>query len=156
LADIQKEINKNPGNIEELTELNEYIANDLPTTLEKIKGETSECIDIYGILEDYNYKIAKEDLNKRWEIFGGPKKVHELIEQRDLEFKKMSDDFYTGMLEEQDEFNENLQNMESTINSFYINFNENLHEENDTLVRSIASKLEEMQETARMFNSREI
>lgn len=30
LADIQKEVNKNPANIEELTDLNEYIANDLP------------------------------------------------------------------------------------------------------------------------------
>jgi dynein heavy chain len=60
------------------------------------------------------------------------------------------------MLEDQEEFQENLQNMESTINSFLIHSNENLHEENDTLVRSIALKLEEMTETARMFNSREM
>jgi dynein heavy chain len=93
LADIQKEINKNSANIEELTELNEYIENDLPNLLEKIKLETQSCIDIYGILEEYNFKIAKEDLNKKWEIFGGPKKIFELIENRDAEMKKMSDDF---------------------------------------------------------------
>jgi hypothetical protein len=79
-----------------------------------------------------------------------------VFEARDTEFNKMSDDFHAKMIEDQDEFQDNLQNMESTILSFYINFNENLHEENDTLVRSIAAKLEEMQETARMFNSREL
>jgi len=155
LADIEKECGKSPANIEELTELNEYIMNDLPNLIEKTKIETQNCIDIYGILEEYNYKIPKEELNKRWEIFGGPKKIHELIEAREQEFKKMSDDFHGKMIDDQDEFQDNLQNMESTIQSFYINFNENLHEENDTLVRSISAKLEEMQETARMFNSRE-
>ena len=156
LNDTQKELRRNPANIEELTDLNEYIGNTLPNHIEKIKIETQLCMEVFDIQEGYQYKIAKEDQSKKWAIYGGPKEVNELIESREQEFKKMSDDFYSQMLEEQDEFNENLQNMESTINSFYINYNENLHEENNELVKSIATKLEEMQDTARMFSSREM
>lgn len=55
--------------------------NQLPIELEKIKIEINKTLDIYGTLEEYNYRFKQDDLNKRWMIFGGPKEVYELMEQ---------------------------------------------------------------------------
>lgn len=63
-----------PKDIEKLTEIREYIAN-LPGELEKMKIEMSKCFDVYKTLEDFNYRFNKDELDKRWMIFGSPKEL---------------------------------------------------------------------------------
>jgi dynein heavy chain len=59
ITDIQKEIRKNPNDIEELTNLKEYVTNELPNVLQKIKQETQKVIDVHAILESYEYRIRE-------------------------------------------------------------------------------------------------
>lgn len=58
----QKKVNEIPKNIEELTELNEYMLN-LPADLEKIKLDMAKCFDIYTTLDGFGYRFSKQDLD---------------------------------------------------------------------------------------------
>ncbi len=45
----------------------------VPGELEKIRVEMAKCFDVYRILESFNYRFSKDDLDRRWHIFGGVK-----------------------------------------------------------------------------------
>ena len=40
-----------------------------------MKVEMNKCFDIYKILEEFNYRFNKDELDKRWMIFGSPKEL---------------------------------------------------------------------------------
>jgi len=85
-----------PNDIEKLVELKEYIAN-LPQELLKIQEEIAKTLDIYEILEEFDYKFSKEDMNKRWLIFGGPKEVLEIMQGRKKTLEKDQSKFSDEM-----------------------------------------------------------
>ena len=60
--------------------------------MEKIKIEMQKCFDIYKILEEFNYRFSKDELDKRWIIFGSPEEITQMVEKRvkDLEKDKGS------------------------------------------------------------------
>jgi len=47
--------------------------NNMEIELTKLKVEMDKCFDIYKILEDCNWRFNSLEMNRRWEIFGGPK-----------------------------------------------------------------------------------
>lgn len=60
----------------------------IPQEMEKIRGEMNKCFEIYSILEGFNFRFSKDDMDKRWQIFGGPAEIDELIEKRVKELEK--------------------------------------------------------------------
>ena len=50
--------------------------------MEKMKLEMGKCFDIFKILEGFNYRFSKDELDKRWIIFGSPKELTELVDRR--------------------------------------------------------------------------
>ena len=72
---IKSKLNEDPDNIEKLVELKEYIAN-LPFELDKLKTEMGKVFDIFKTMEDFNYKFSNEDMNKKWNVFGGSKEIY--------------------------------------------------------------------------------
>lgn len=72
---IKSKLNEDPKDIEKLVELKEYIAN-LPIELEKLKTDMNKVFDIYKIMEDFNYKFSTEEMNKRWNVFAGPRDIN--------------------------------------------------------------------------------
>ena len=62
-----------------------------------MKIEMGKCFDTYKILEDFNYRFNKEDLDKRWLIFGSPKELMELVEKRQKELEKEKTKFLEEM-----------------------------------------------------------
>lgn len=60
----------------------------VPGDLEKLKIEMDKCFDVYKILEGFSYRFSKDDMDKKWMIFGGTKDVLELIEKRKKELEK--------------------------------------------------------------------
>jgi len=61
-------------NIEKLVELKEYISN-LPIELEKLKSDMNKVFDVYKIMEGFNYKFTPDEMNKRWNVFAGPRDI---------------------------------------------------------------------------------
>lgn len=63
--------------------------NNMPMEIEKLKVDMDKCFDIYQVLEDFNYKFSTEEMNKRWQIFGSPKEIYALIEERDKQLERL-------------------------------------------------------------------
>jgi dynein heavy chain, axonemal len=61
--------------------------------LEKLKLEMNKCFDVYKILEGFNYRFSKEDLDRRWNVYGGIRDIMNLIEKRNKELEKDKERF---------------------------------------------------------------
>jgi len=69
-----------------------------------MREEITDTIDIYEILEEFDYKFSAEDMNKRWVIFGGPRDVLELMNTRKKTLEKDQTKFMDDMKLAQEEF----------------------------------------------------
>jgi hypothetical protein len=58
--EINERIRRPPKNIEELTDTRKYIT-EIPITIEKLKQEINGCMEIYGILDGFNYEFTSSD-----------------------------------------------------------------------------------------------
>ena len=58
--EINERIRRPPKNIEELTETKKYIS-EIPVTIAKLKDEIKSCMDMYGILDDFNFEFSSGD-----------------------------------------------------------------------------------------------
>lgn len=65
-------LKEKPVDIEKLTDIKEYISN-MPMQMEKMKIQMNKCFDVFKTLESFNYRFSKDELDKRWIIFGSPK-----------------------------------------------------------------------------------
>jgi len=61
---------------------------NIPTEISKLKVEMNRCFDIYGMLEGFKHKFTKEDMDKRWIIYGFPRETMDLVDKRNAEFDK--------------------------------------------------------------------
>lgn len=114
---IKARLNEDPLTIEKLVELKEYIAN-LPIELEKLKTDMNKVFDVYKIMEDFNYKFTPDEMNKRWNVFAGPRDIKQLIAEREGKLDKLETKYAEDMKEEQDLFRLNYENLEQTIHGF--------------------------------------
>jgi dynein heavy chain len=64
-----------------LTDIKDYIAS-LPIEMERMKAEMVKVFDVYKILEEFKEKISKDEMDKKWIIFGKPKELLDLVEKR--------------------------------------------------------------------------
>lgn len=58
--------------------MTEYM-NSIPNELEKIRVDMNKCFDVYRILEGFNFRFSKDDLDKKWIVYGGIKDILGLI-----------------------------------------------------------------------------
>ena len=151
---MQNKLREPTRNIEQLTELKSFMQN-LPLDIEKQKIEMNKCFDIYRILEDFNFRFNKEDMDRRWHIFGCPRDTMDLVNKMKKDCEKEKVRFLDEMKEQQEEFRETIENLERTI----LNFNQHQqlknHEEVAQIAMDINKCIIQFQEDARKFNSRE-
>lgn len=81
IGSIKQKLTKPPENIEELTSITDKMA-IIPSDLEKMKKEIEKSMEIYQIMEGYNFKFTEEELKKKWQVFGGPKEIIKTIEDQ--------------------------------------------------------------------------
>lgn len=115
---IQSKIGKKPQDIESLTEVKDFIANDVPTDLENLSGQMEECLKVFDILDDFSFKIEKEDMNKKFKIMGSIRDTQMMIESREDMLEKEKVKFLEAMKVSQQEFKENMEQLDKTIKSF--------------------------------------
>ncbi|KAL4440889.1 hypothetical protein ABPG74_009302 [Tetrahymena malaccensis] len=152
---IKAKLNEDPNNIEKLVELQEYITNMLPIELEKLKSDMNKVFDVYKIMEDFNYKFTPDEMNKRWNVFAGPRDILQLINEREGKLDKLKQKFAEEMKEQQDEFKQNYENLEQTIQGFSSYIDIKNHSDMAKMVLEIHESLLNIQDESRKFNQRE-
>jgi len=128
---------------------------NLPNELLKVQLEISKTTNIYSILESFNYRFSKEEMNKKWLIVGGPKETTNLMEQRKKTLDKDQVKFLDQMKNQQEEFKATIDNLERTIQNFHQH--QKLENHNDIAqdVASVNEQLARYQDDARKFNMQE-
>ena len=151
---MEDRINKPPKTIEELTDTKNYI-NDCGAEIEKRKKEIDECMDTYKILEEFEFELSTTDSNAKWELFGAPQRLSGIMESQSLALDKLKEQMIKEMELEQEEFLEHINNLELTVNGFDSNKILAKYEDVAKAVDNIDQKMQECQEMAKTFNSRE-
>lgn len=59
-GEINERIRRPPKNIEDLTDTRRYIQ-EIPSTIEKLRGEIDACMGIYDILDEFNFEFSTMD-----------------------------------------------------------------------------------------------
>jgi len=113
-AEITARINQVPKNIDELTDTKKYIS-EIGVQIEKLKREIDECMKTYTILEEFNVELTTMEFNNKWELFKAPKNVQKVIETQNEVLNKKKEDMLKEMALEQEEFEEELDNIETMI-----------------------------------------
>jgi len=92
---------------------------NIPQEMKKLQQEINKSFETYQVLDSYSYKFMKEELDQKWNLFGSPREIEKLIENRSLELEKDKKRFGEEMKNEQLEFKERMDNLEMTINNFH-------------------------------------
>jgi len=69
--EIGEKLRRPPKNIEELTDIKKFIS-EIPITIEKMKQDINSCMEVYSILDEFNYEFTNSDLDAKWQLFGAP------------------------------------------------------------------------------------
>jgi len=81
---------------------------NLPIELEKIKEDIDKSSELYDLLEPFKVKFNPEDIQRRWQVFGGPKEIMELVDARNNALDKDKVQFLEKMKVSQEEFLESV------------------------------------------------
>lgn len=95
--EMHETIEKTPEDIEEMTKIKEFMAR-VPTDIEKLKIDITLCMEIYDVLNEFNYQFKdNEDYDRKWDLFGAPKRTLEKIEAQKLTLENEKNTMITVM-----------------------------------------------------------
>lgn len=94
-------------------------------------------MEIYNILDEFNYEFSSSDLDQKWWLYGSPQKVVSVIESQSQILEKQKEQFVKQMEQEQEEFEETLDNLAITVGGFHTFDDLNKYEEIAVDVESV-------------------
>ena len=151
---MHREISKPPKDIEELTEIKDYISR-VPAEIEKMKQEIEQNMSTFSILEKFQYRFTNDDMNKKWDLFGYPKKTADLNAVKSEELDKQKVLFQESMANEQEEFKEAIEDLENIVKTFVSYSDITQYKETAEMVERVNKRLDECINMAKTFNHRE-
>ena len=152
---IEAELKKQPADIQELTKLKEYMAT-VPLTVSNYRDPISEAMDSFDVLDQFNYRLAKDGFKMKWQTFGWPKAIQDMMELKELTLTSEKQTFLQEMRTSQEEFMVELLEVEKRVNTFgqYSDI-DNVSKISEKCIK-IHEKLEDLSTRARNFNNNEM
>ena len=152
---MEDKILKAPETIEDLTNTKNFIL-DQGVEIEKKKREIDEIMQTYAILDEFNYDLSYTDQQEKWHLYGCPQRLVGIMEAQTLVLEKLKEQMIKDMEQEQEEFLENITNLEQTIAEFEKNKRLDKYADIAASVDEVDKKIAECIEQARRFNSNEV
>ncbi|CAM9108221.1 unnamed protein product, partial [Ectocarpus fasciculatus] len=151
---IIKNMSKHPENIEELTELEEYVAG-VQNVLNPLQAAIGDMMSYFDILDTFKFKVDSEDSVGKWNVYGYPARVFATCDSVTANNVKIKRQLRDEMLEDQINFKKTMQEIEKEVG-----FLENYTDVADVdfvaeRVHVVEQKLQTAQEKSKQFNSRE-
>jgi dynein heavy chain len=151
---IIKNLSKRPETIEQLVELDEYVAG-IGSTIQALQTIISEMMVYHDLLDKYHFKSDFDSGSFKWNIFGKPahiaNKCAEVLEGNVSIKKRFRDD----MMSEQVGYLKSLAEIEAQVQEFAAFTDLNDVANIAARVKEMEGKLAVAQSKARLFNSRE-
>lgn len=103
-----------PKDIDELNDIKNFI-NSLGVGIKKKQAEIEECMNIYKILEEFNYQFTNVEQNAKWELFGAPQRLVKCIEATSQHLDKEKERMIKQMEAEQEQFEDDISGLTQTV-----------------------------------------
>ena len=126
---INDKINTSPSDIEELSNIREFIAG-VPNDIEKLENEIKAGMQTYAILEQFGYKFADdEEYDKQWKLYGSPCETYEVVKAQRDKLEKEEHKMVNKMQQEQSEFDNKVIDLQQGVIGFTVHTDINNYEE---------------------------
>lgn len=152
--EITRKVTEPPENIDQLDQIKNFIA-ECGVKIKKKQNEIHECMEIYKILDEFNFQFTNVEQNAKWDLFGAPQRLVKVIESQSLILDKEKDRMTKQMEMEQEAFEEELDGLISTVGDFHKNNKMDKYIEIAKEVESYDNKISQLIEQARVYNTRE-
>ena len=151
---ILKNLGKRPENIEQLTELEDYVRG-VNVILAPLQIGIQDMMEFNRIHEKFNFKVDLEHTLFKWNVYGLPAKIYTKCAEVVDSNSHIKRTLLENMLEEQAAFSKTLVEVDTEVQSLesFIDIGEVIFVSDR--VRNVEKKLQQAQEKARLFNSRE-
>ena len=117
---IMRRVMVEPKDIEELTELREYLEG-VPEQVQALERQITISMANYGVLEGVLYQLEASDFKLRWEVFGWPKKIaRQVRRRRTRQYAARASQLEREMEEEQEAYREKLRSMMDEVDNLKI------------------------------------
>jgi dynein heavy chain len=153
-TNVQNRLKERPTKIEELMDLKEYMRT-VPDTIKQQQLKIQEMLKNYDTLDRYRYECSNEDIRAKWQVFGGPQKVEELLKQTEVSADSDENTFRVRLAADQEVFKDRINTLNSLIQDFSKNSDITLIQDIVQDSSKIATDLKDCQQLAALFNSRE-
>lgn len=65
--------------------------------IEKLKREIDECMQVYGILDEFNVELTGLEFTNKWDLFKAPKNIQKVIETQNEVLNKLKEQMLKAM-----------------------------------------------------------
>lgn len=144
---ITDKVTEKPNSIDHLDEIREFIAKQ-GAEIKKLQGQISECMDIYTILDKFAFQQTKFEQDSKWDLKGAPQKLSKIIDEQSQVLEKQKVEMTKDMEREQEEFEDSIDGLLSTVNDFYTKNDEKRYAEISADVENYMKKIMEQKATA--------
>ena len=153
--EFTQKVTMQPRDIDHLNE----IKNDIDACgvlIKKKKAEIDDCMAIYKILEEFHYQFTKGEQDAKWDLFGAPQRLVKVIEAQSNILEKEKERMTKQMEVDQEEFEEAIGGMQSTVVAYWEKNNVSKFMEYFEEVDSYDKKIKQLIEQGRVYNQREM
>jgi len=152
---IEARITAIPTKIEELDQTRQYITT-VPGLTEKLHARVCESMRLYDFLDEYGHGLAQEDFNNKWLLYGRARHCQGLIDKARQTLEQFFQKFEQELEMNQEKFTADLDKLSMEVTAVSKMTDVSSAETNATDVRRVAKALEAAEQTARLYNTREV
>ncbi|KAI8896128.1 dynein heavy chain and region D6 of dynein motor-domain-containing protein [Globomyces pollinis-pini] len=150
----QGRLKERPSKIEELIELREYMKS-VPETCKIQQVRVSEMLNYFDVLDKYRFDCSNEDARAKWNAFGWPGKIDEMMSMAETSLANDEQVFLKSLQTDQEVFKDRINALSAYISEFskhhdLARINEIVNE-----VNRISNEMKEAQTMNNLINSRE-
>jgi dynein heavy chain len=143
-----------PANIEKITELRDFMAT-LPQRIDQLGERIGKSDSFFALLEAAKWQLPMDAMDLRWEVFHWPAKIGAEIAKQEKNIRVLEYNYKRAMEEEQQEFGTDLLNLQADVGKLKDLTKLSEAAKNAETVRRIRQTIQQCEEKARVFNSRE-
>lgn len=151
---VNRQLQKTPQNIEELTEMNAYLEG-VPAQIAPLMTQSQQLIKYRLVLDHFQYPYDRDDFMTIWKVRLCPNKINEQMKRMTHMLQMQKTQFSTEMNEQQAEFAESLRILHSEVDGFRQYTDVARLDQVYKYVVNIEQKIAKADEDSKLFNSRE-
>lgn len=151
---INRQLQKIPQNIEELTEMNAYLES-VPAQMAPLLTQSQQLIKYRLVLDNFQYPYDREDFTTIWRVRLAPNSLQEQVKRMNHILQMQKTQFSTDMRDQQTEFTETLRILHNEVDGFRQYTDIARLDQVYKYVVNIEQKIAKADDEARLFNSRE-